>query len=615
MRVLLVGAPNSGKTSLFNWLTGLSAKAVNYPGSTVEVSRGRLASHWLKDAKTDLVEIVDSPGVFGLASNDVTQDELVTRRALRGENRFGAPHVVVAVIDATQLERQMLILQQLREMGVQPIVVFTMADMFSDLHRRALAQKIPNVIWIDGRLGGGVDRLTQAIANSKNEELKDIKTVVWSEIDYVNAQQKVRALLSGDIQDVAVSKARKVTRIIDGILLNAYLALPMLFVVMSLLFTAVFVLAAPAMDLVDSTFANLAQYVTEATGGALWGLFLSEGIITGFGAFLVFVPQIAILFLVLSFLEGSGYLARTVILMDRPFTKVGLSGRSLVPVLVGFACAIPAMMATRTISSKRDRWITNFIIPLLTCSARLPVFALLIGILWVDAPAWQKGMAMAGMYFLSLVIGGVAALILDRIIPRTAVNPLAIELPLYRWPQWGLMVRQTWYRTRSFIENAAPVIFVLTILIWGLSRFPQHENLAAEQQLEQSYLGQVGQFMNPVFQPMGVDWRVGIALLSSFAAREVFVSTLALVIAGSADTEEASLINSLGSATDSAGLPIISVAAAAGLLIFFVIALQCASTVAVAYRESGSWKFAVGQLISFNVIAYVLAVMTYSILK
>lgn len=609
MKVLLVGAPNCGKTTLFNWLTGLTAKAVNYPGSTVEVSRGRLAAHW---GVAEEVQVVDSPGVFGLVAPQVTGDETVTRRALKGEGG-SAPDVIVNVVDVTQLERQLIVNEQLHAMGVAPVLAFTMTDLLDEASRRELKSRFPGAVWIDGRLGGGVDILIQEFRRPHPATaITSPRDVVWSESDYVAAQQRIRERLR-DRENV-VPRARQITQKIDAVFLNPILALPLLLLVMSALFTAVFLVATPLMDLVDSSFAGLAAWTLELTGESLFGLFLSEGLITGFGAFLVFVPQIAILFVVLSFLESSGYLARTVILMDAPLRRFGLSGRSLVPILVGFACAVPAMMATRTISSARDRWITNFVIPLMTCSARLPVFALLIGFLFVDAPAWQKGLAMAGMYLLSIVVGAIAALILDRMIPRQTVNPLALELPLYRWPQWRLVLRQTWYRTRAFIENAAPVIFVLTLLIWGLSRFPRHEGVSAEQALEMSYLGQIGQVLDPLFHPMGVDWRVGIALLSAFAAREVFVATLALVVSGTSEAEEGSLIQSLAHAPDAGGQPILNFASACALLIFFVVALQCLSTVAVAYRESGSWKFALGQMITLNTAAYVLAVLVYQLL-
>lgn len=612
MKVLLVGAPNCGKTTLFNWLTGLSAKAVNYPGSTVEVSRGGLASHWNKENVLLPVEVVDSPGIFGLASKESTADEEVTRRALNGVS-MTAPNLVLGVVDATQLDRQLIVVEQLRAMGARPVVVFTMTDLLTAGARTALKARFPEALWIDGRLGGGVDQVVSRIReNAGAPVLKDLKNLNWTEADYVDAQTRIRDVIRGTTGET--SRARKLTLYLDQLFLNPYLALPLLFLVMTVLFTSVFVIAGPAMDFVDGTFASLAEWTLATTGENLFGIFLAEGLITGFGAFMVFVPQIAILFLVLSFLESSGYLARTVILMDRPLSKFGLSGRSLVPVLVGFACAVPAMMATRTISSQRDRWITNFIIPLMTCSARLPVFALLIGFLFVDAPAWKKGLTMAGLYLLSLVVGGIAAIILDRILPRGPVNPLALELPLYRWPQWRLVLRQTWSRTRTFIENAAPVIFVLTIVIWAASRFPRYEGVSAEQQLELSYLGQIGQFLDPLFHPMGVDWRVGIALLSAFAAREVFVATLALVVSGSTDTEEGSLIGTLSKIPDSGGAPILNFASACALLIFFVIALQCLSTVAVAYRESGSWKFALGQLVVLNGAAYVLAVAVYQVL-
>lgn len=619
MNIVLLGLPNSGKTTLFNWLTGLTAKAVNYPGSTVELGRGALAAHW--NPPSHSFQIVDTPGIHGLAKAQRSADEDVTWRVLQGESKVGAPDLVLCVLDGTQLSRQLMLYEQLRAMGEKPVLVFTMSDMVSLSERQRLqkvfASETP-VYWVDGRLGGGLQELIDFIVKQKPrmQTTGPLQVLQWHEADYVAASEKIsRRMAKSQTGPAADLQSMSWTELLDRVFLHPILSLPLLFFVMTCLFTAVFSLAQPLMDLIDSGFATLSESVLTVSNGATWGLFLSEGVITGFGSFLVFVPQIAILFLGLSFLEGSGYLARTVVLVDRPFSKLGLTGRSLVPILVGFACAIPAMMATRTISSRRDRWITNFILPLMACSARIPVFTLLIGFLMIDEPAWMKGAAMAGLYLLSLLFGGIAALFLDRILPRSEVSPLAIELPRYRWPAPRLLVRQTLHRVRSFIERAAPVIFVLSLMIWFLSRFPQNEGLSAAQQLDASYLGQMGQFLAPLFSPMGVDWRVGIAILSAFAAREVFVSTLALILSGSTETDTGSLLERMHSVRLENGDPLLTNASVAALLIFFVIALQCLSTVAVAARETGSWKFALGQLISMNAVAYVLAVITFSVLS
>lgn len=635
MKVILVGTPNCGKTTLFNWLTGLSAKAVNYPGSTVEIGRGPAAAHWNLGC-----EFVDTPGVLGVMSQKTTADEEVTREVLRGASQVGDLDLVFCVMDGTQLPRQLVLFEQLRDLGHQPIVVLTMADMVPKAEQERLQEILElvserPVFWVDGRLGGGLQPLIDFLKTTPRENRSEAMERRWDEGDYRLAHSRIRGWLASAApspKDLArceekrnqggealacqreQSALRAWTETIDAWVLNPWAAFPLLFVAMSVLFSLVFVAAQPLMDGIDSGVSLLGTWVQGASGGAMWGLFLSDGVLAGFGSFLVFVPQIALLFLALAFLEGSGYLARTVVLVDRPFSKLGLTGRSLVPLLVGFACAVPAMMATRTISSRRDRLITNFILPIMSCSARLPVFTLLISFLMNEAPVWQKGMAMAGLYLFSLVMGGVAALILDRMLPRTEISPLAIELPLYRWPSWRLVFRQTLSRVRSFVERAAPIIFVLTLSIWFLSRFPVVEGATPQEQVNQSYLGQAGKFLEPAFTPMGADWRVGVGLLSAFAAREVFVSTLALIMSGSSDNEGDTLLESLRQAQWPNGQPLFTMASVAALIVFFVIALQCLSTVAISARENGSWRFALLQLFVLNGVAYGLAVLTFRLL-
>lgn len=619
MRIVLVGAPNSGKTTLYNWLTGLNAKAVNYPGSTVDIGRGSLASHW---GTSHL--ILDTPGIYGFQSG--SEDEKVTRRVL-GEEGNGELDLLLCVLDGTQLDRQLVLFEQLRAMGLSPVPVVTMTDLFHPQQKKYLREVLEKsygrqFYFVDGRLGGGLKELTASFEMSHPQPV--FRTLTWTDADFQRARQSAHELVESanrrrlpPQESSPMEGQKRLTAKLDRIFLHPVFAIPLLFAVMTLIFTSVFFFAQPMMDGIESLLGDLALVVGRILGPGEIGMFVTEGVIPGFAAFLVFVPQIAILFLALAFLESTGYLARSVVLVDQVFSKLGLTGRSLVPILVGFACAVPAMMATRTISSRRDRWITLAILPLMTCSARLPVFGLLLGFLMYGQSAFEKGLAMAGLYFLSLLLGGVAALILHRMLPVAELSPLAIELPLYRRPSVRLILRQTWNRVRAFIERAAPVIFTLSLLIWFLSRFPQKSTGGTE--LADSYLGMMGHWIEPLFAPMGADWRVGVGILSAFAAREVFVATLAMILRapGGAEAAEdpASLLETLRATTWPDGSPLFTAASVSALLIFFVVALQCLSTVAVAVRESQSWRFAAGQLVVMNLAAYALAVLVYQTLS
>ena len=333
---------------------------------------------------------------------------------------------------------------------------------------------------------------------------------------------------------------------------------------------------------------------------------------------LVFVPQIFILFIGISLLESSGYLARAATIIDKPFSKLGMSGRSFVPVLSGFACAVPAIIASRNIPSTRDRWITNFIIPLMTCSARLPVYTLLLAFVFKNEAAWKPGLALALIYIVSTLIGALAAGLVNKFLPQKEASFFMMELPLYRRPRVQVLLKQGLSRTYSYIKRAGPVILVLSVFIWVASNFPHNEIQDPQQKLEQSYLGKTGHFLEPVFKPMGLDWRVGIGLISAFAAREVFVSSLVIVFNvtdNNEQTQQNSLLENMRAATFSDGSRIFTVPSIVGLILFFMIALQCMSTVAISMKENNSWKYAISQLVVFNLVAYLLAVGVFQLLK
>jgi ferrous iron transport protein B len=375
---------------------------------------------------------------------------------------------------------------------------------------------------------------------------------------------------------------------------------------MTALFSSIYWLAAPLMDIVDGFFGWSIEVLHQRWGSGLFINFLADGILAGAGAVLIFVPQILILFLGISFLEDSGYLARAATLIDRPLSKVGLNGKAFVPLLSGFACAVPAIMAARAIGSHKERWLATFIIPFMTCSARLPVYALLVGFLFPN-DALRAGLLMTGLYVAAIVVGFVAAGVLNLLLRKQSSGFLILELPLYRWPQPIVVIRNSFRRTRAYVEKTAPIILVLAVALWLLTTFPQYQ------------LDNESEWLEPVFEPMGGDWRVGVGLVTAFAAREVFVSSMAVLFSITDVEDEDSLreglLISMRKATFPDGRLVFTTASVSALLVFFMLALQCISTSAVAFREMGSASFAVAQLISMNLLAYAAAIITYSVMS
>jgi ferrous iron transport protein B len=619
--IALVGAPNSGKTTLYNWLTNSNFKTVNYPGATVDYSVGTLAPRFGKN-----IQLMDTPGTYSLFPKSA--DEVVTLRALYEETPYGRVNKVVVVLDTTQLERHISLAKQIHRAGFQMILVLTMRDLFEKLKIQINLDILKKefdcpVLTFDGRLGAGLNDIVNSLNPSRLHEPAKLLHEDEKNFQANNYKELVDKVLS---DRNAVDKIYDATAKIDKILMHPVLGLLFFSIIMSLLFTSVYSLATPFMDLIDQTLSGAGEVIKNYGQGALWSEFVSGGIIASFSAVLVFVPQIFILFLLMSWLESSGYLARAATLIDKPFSLVGLSGRSFVPLLSGYACAVPAIMATRNISSPRDRFITNMVIPLTSCSARLPVYALLLSFVFPEGPAWKAGIILAGIYFLSLILSAFAAMILNFMISKHGnASYFMMELPLYRRPRFWMQIVFAWQKTKSYALRAGPIIFILAVVLWFGTNFPkahfepQNQTQAesnTEERIEQSYIGKLGQVIEPVLAPMGLDWKVGIGLISAFAAREVFVSTMALVyqVSGDEDTQKEGLLKAMSDAKNSNGQPVFTVASVAALVVFFMIALQCLSTVAIAIKEFGSAKKAVIQLIVLNIAAYVLAVATYQIL-
>jgi ferrous iron transport protein B len=612
-RIALVGTPNSGKTTLFNWITGSRQKVVNYPGSTVDYSIGQSLSLYGHP-----IEAIDTPGAYSLFPK--SPDEEVTVSALYDkELNISA---VVVVIDACQISRQLHLVRQIKEMGYQVVVALTMVDLMVDaggVDTAKMSQmlKAP-VVPINGLLGGGVKELIQEVLKVKASDKIIKKLEPWSEEKRKNVFAESAQLSS--LLETKVPKAIDQTARIDKVLLHPYFGLLIFVATMVSLFSSIYFFATPFMDLIDSGFSALIDLTQEYVTSPLLSDFISDGLIAGVGAVVIFVPQIFILFIGISLLEDSGYLARAATLIDRPLSAIGLNGKAFVPLLSGFACAIPAMMATRAINSKKAKWLTVFIIPLMTCSARLPVYALLLGFLFAGKSALVAGTALAALYLTGILVAAILAGVLNKILNVSEKSFFMLELPIYRRPQIKTVLRNSYKRTKSYLVRSGPIIFFFAILIWVGTTFPNYKAEPFER-ISTSYASQLGQTIEPIFKPMGADWRVGVGLLSAFAAREVFVSTLAIIMHVSSDDLESddeetlnnSILSSMREAKWADGSALFTVPSILALLIFFVVALQCTTTTAVAWREMRSKSFALIQLGAMNLLAYVLAVLVYQI--
>lgn len=603
MKTVLIGPPNSGKTTLYNWLTGHQAKVVNYPGSTVDYSSGKVAPHW-----TDLdLEVIDSPGSYSLIPK--SEDEEVTFQLLKRLVESKELRNVILVMDPTQIQRHLHLALQIKAMGLPMIVVLTMKDL---LEKQKISVKLDeiqsffaaSVVQVDGRLGQGLEALISEIHKTPGpSEMKFKEPIAVS-------SEETRRLAACFIPELEkTTQLWSWTLKLDRLFLHPILGYFVFFVLMSLLFTSVYSLATPIMDYIEGAFSYVTEFLTQQNPDSLFFHFIANGVISSFASVLVFIPQIFILFLFLALLEGSGYLARAATIIDKPFSKMGLSGRSFVPFLSGYACAVPALMATRNIHSKREKWVARMIIPLLSCSARLPVYGLLLSLLFWKEEPWKPGLALSGLYILSMIVATFAAGVLNRFLKAGQNSLFAMELPLYRMPLFKTIFWQAFQKAKSFVTRAGPVIFILSIFLWLGMNFPQAPKDAdATTQLEMSYLGRAGQEFEPIFEPMGLDWRGGVGLMAAFAAREVFVSTLAVLYHSPEEAGDAGLMEQLKEAKNSKGETIYTPSVIMGLLVFFMIALQCLSTVGVMIKESQSVKLGILQLVAFNVLGYGFAV-------
>ncbi len=597
-RIAILGAPNSGKTTLFNALTGHRAKAGNYPGVTVDRREGDLLGRFTRDS----IRLIDLPGVYSLEPQ--SEDEAVAARVLRGEFGEPAPDGIVVVLDATTIERALPLMAEAASLDLPLCIALTMVDELKARHGEidvtALEAELGvPVLGVVGNRGLGVDDLGALLASSghwtPSPALREAAAAATPEerFDWTyGVLERCRR---------EAPRPDRWTRRLDRFLLHPVLGPAVFLTFVALFFQAIFTWATPAMDLLSGLMDGLAARMLTALPDTLLTRLLADGVIRGVGAVIVFLPQIVLLFTVILFLEGCGYMARAAFVVDRLMGWVGLEGRCFLALLSSYACAVPGIMATRTIPSERDRLTTILVAPFATCSARLPVYTLLIAAFIPADPVfgpftWQ-GLTLGGLYLLGTGAALLSAAVLKRGLRRGASVPFYLELPPFRLPRPSDIALGVWDRARMFLRRAGTIILSVSVVLWFLLNLPRRDvdpqlSAAANQQaiLEGSYAASVGRFLEPVFAPMDFDWRINVGLVASQAAREVMVATLAQIYAHEGEDGEG-LGGILAGGGERGSEPVLSRASALALLVYFAFAMQCMSTLVVIRRETGKWRW------------------------
>ncbi|WP_337041199.1 ferrous iron transport protein B [Emticicia sp. 17c] len=696
--IALLGNPNAGKSSLFNQLTGLRQKIGNFPGVTVDKKVGfcRL------DAKTD-IEILDLPGTYSIYPNSL--DEQVVLEVLANPQNPEYPDLAVVVADASNLKRNMLLFEQVSDLGIPTILALNMLDVAEEMGLSINSGKLSKILGVpvvelNAREGIGIEGLKYTILNQLDLKKTHINPTIFDNtsetiasevrkkynisnrylaLQYAAqshkmtflgdaAQKDLQAIIEKydfnpdsfqssetisryhDISDTLTQvvhetgiKKETISEKLDKILLHRIWGYAIFLGILFLIFQSVFSFAEYPMDLIDQSVASLNDWLKSVLPESALVSLLTDGLIAGIGGVIIFIPQIAFLFAFISILEESGYMARVVVLMDKLIRRFGMSGKSVVPLISSMACAVPAIMSARTIGSWKDRLITIMVTPLMSCSARLPIYTILIALVVPDSKVLgifnMQGIALMGLYLLGFFSALIAGWLMKLILKSKERSYFIMELPTYKMPRWkqvGFMILE---KVKTFVFEAGKVIVAISIVLWVLASYgPGNEMDEAEKQvtrtnptatkeelaskiasvkLEHSYAGHFGKFIEPVIEPLGYDWKIGIALITSFAAREVFVGTVSTIYSIGADPEDETTIkqrlrNEINAQT---GKPTFSVATSFSLLIFYVFAMMCMSTIATVYRETKGWKWPVIQLAYMSVLAYVAAFMVYQFLK
>ena len=615
LRLGLVGSPNSGKTTLFNALTGLRAKVGNYPGVTVERREGSA------NFEGRPTVVIDLPGAYSLTP--VSPDEEVVIRVLDGE-LSDAPEALAVIADACTLERSLLMLAQILRREIPTCLVLTMTDELQarsgrlDIPRLERALGVP-VLGVVGHRGIGIARLRRLLAKPED----------WSRPHLMPPEEiHARAGWVESILDHVFTRRPESSRTsdaVDRIVLHPVIG-PLLFAaVMVAFFQLIFAWAQPAMDFIDAGVSRLGHSVHAQLPAGLFADFLADGLIPGVGSVIIFLPQIVLLFTMLYLLEDIGYMARAAFVIDRVMARVGLEGRAFVSLLSSYACAVPGIMATRTIPSPRHRLATILVAPLMTCSARLPVYALLIGAfvpaVRVAGPLGLQGLVLLALYAAGSLTALLVASVLTRTLLREDTMPFYMELPPYRLPTAKLLAAQVWGSAWAFLRRAGTIILAVSIVLWCLLTFPRQPAPvgaspaeASRHAIEHSLAGRAGHAIEPLIEPLGFDWKIGIGLIASLAAREVIVSTLAQIYAASdqGTSLRAAVQNDIDPRT---GEKVFDAPTVASLLVFFVFALQCMSTLAIMRRETNSWRWPAFAFSYLLVLAYGASFATHRIVE
>ena len=650
MKIALLGNPNTGKSSVFNLLTGLRQQVGNFPGVTVDKRSGFVTVDNVQH------ELIDFPGTYSIYPR--SKEESVVFDVLSNPTHSQHPDQIIFVVDTSNLQRNLLFFSQVYDLGIPCVLVLNMWDLAQrkgiTISVDELSKLFPSVpiVQSNARIGLGKDRILQALAGLKSTYVHQqsfidghplclLDDVSGQKLEAEERLKKIKSALL-NVVHTKVPLGESVSRKIDRILIHPVFGYVIFALVLLTIFQFIFTFANAPMNWIDAMFAHLASGTSHAIQPGLVNDLLSQGIIPGIGGVVVFVPQIAMLFFFISILEESGYLSRVVFIMDRLMRPFGLNGKSVVPLMSSIACAIPGIMATRTISNWKERLITILVAPFMSCSARIPVYTLLISLVipktFVFGIINLQGIVLFGLYSLGIVFALLVSFLLKLFIKQKEKGFLLMELPDYKNPRWGNVFINVLEKVKIFIIDAGKIILAISIILWflasfgpdmkdsmdGLSKSSTYQTMTEAEQsqamasckLSNSYIGLLGKRMEPIIAPLGYDWKIGISLITSFAAREVFVGSLATIYAvqneGAAQTL---LIDRMRNEVKADGTPVFTLASGVSLMVFYVFAMQCMATLAVVKRETNSWKWPIIQLVFMGALAYLSAWITFSILS
>ncbi len=652
LKVALIGNPNTGKTSLFNILTGLNQKVGNYPGITVDKKVGTT-----KLSAKVKADVIDLPGSYSL--NPSSLDEDIAVKVLSDKQNANYPNVVVVVADVENLKRNLLLYTQVKDLGIPTILAINMEDQMKargiTIDTETLEKDLETKIaLISSKRNKGIYKLKELILNYQQLSLepcfKSFESLLDKRDDQAK-QQKHRETIKryqfltsvlNKSYGIDKSQVKDLRSRLDAVLTHHIAGYIIFFAILFFIFQGLFSWTEGPMDFIDASFASLSEWIKNILPDGAFTNLLAEGVIPGIGGVVIFIPQIAFLFLFLSVLEESGYMSRVVFLMDRVMKKYGLSGKSVVPLISGTACAIPAIMAARNIESWKERLITILVTPFTTCSARIPVYAIIISLVIPNESVLGglinlQGLTLMLLYLLGFATAIFAAYILDKVLKIQSKSYFVIEMPDYKLPLLKNVFYHVVEKTKAFVFEAGKIILAISILLWVLASYGPGEGFnnaeeivkkeyaelpsdelqtkIASYKLENSYIGILGKSIEPIIRPLGYDWKIGIALITSFAAREVFVGTLATIYSVGSE-EEISIKNKMKKEVHPTTMkPVYNFASGISLLLFYAFAMQCMSTVAIVKRETNSWKWPMIQLVGMTIFAYVSALAAFQFLK